>query len=134
MSLDTESIANQIAALEDSDVNKASLTALLEAYQTALTAQNGADASKLTKEEIAKLGDATQKAELALEQALKNAGFADGPIQEQNQRQIQVKTEAGTSPAPTYELNVLGGDSASAGTESANLFSAFLQWLNNLVK
>jgi len=133
-SLDAESIANQIAALDDTDANKASLTALLEAYQTALTAQNGADTSTLTDDELAALADATRQAELALQQALQNAGLADEPIQEQNQRQIQVKTEAGTKGQQTYELNVLGDDASTTDTESSNLFSAFLNWLNNLVK
>ena len=77
---------------------------------------------------------AVRATELALEQALKNAGLADEPIQEQNQRQIQVKTEASASPAPTFELNVVGDEPASTGMESTNLFSAFLAWLNNLVK
>jgi tetratricopeptide (TPR) repeat protein len=133
-SLDTESIATKIAALGDTDANKAMLTSLLEAYQAALATQNAGDASKLTTQEMAQLGNATQKAELALEQALKNAGLADEPILAQNQRQIQVKTEASPSPAPTYELNVVGDEPASTGTESTNLFSAFLAWLNNLVK
>ena len=132
--LDTTEISATIAALDDTDANKATLTSLLEAYQAALATQNAGDASKLTTQEMAQLGDATQKAELALQQALQNAGLAEEPIQEQNQRQIQVKTEASASPAPTYELNVVDGDSASTGTESANLFSAFLAWLNNLVK
>ena len=132
--LDTTEISATIAALDDTDANKATLTSLLEAYQTALATQNAGDASKLTTQEMAQLGDATQKAELALQQALQNAGLAEEPIQEQNQRQNQVKTEASASPAPTYELNVVGDEPASTGTESNNLFSAFLAWLNNLVK
>ncbi|MEA4940281.1 MAG: hypothetical protein VB091_11925 [Christensenella sp.] len=132
--LDTTEISATIAALDDTDANKATLTSLLEAYQAALATQNAGDASKLTTQEMAQLGDATQKAELALEQALKNAGLADGPILQQNQRQIQVKVEASASPAPTFELNVVGDEPASTGTESTSLFSAFLAWLNNLVK
>jgi len=132
--MDTTEISAAIAALDDTDANKATFTSLLEAYETAVAAQNGADTSALTEDEIAALSDATQKAELALEEALKNAGLADEPIQEQNQRQNQVKTQASASPAPTFELNVVGGDSASTNTESTNLFSAFLAWLNNLVK
>ena len=132
--MDTTGISAAITALDDSDVNKATLTSLLEAYQAALATQNAGDASKLTTQEMAQLSDATQKAELALEQALKNAGLADGPIQEQNQRQIQVKTEASPSPAPTYEINVVGDNASTTDTQTSNLFSAFLNWLNNLVK
>lgn len=133
-SLDTESIATQIAALDDTDANKASLTALLEAYQTALTAQNGADTSALTEDELTTLADATHQAELALQQALQNAGLTEEPVQEQNQRQIQGKNEAGTNGQQTFELNVVGDDTSTTNTESSNLFSAFLNWLNNLVK
>lgn len=133
-SLNTETVAAQIAALDDTDTNKATLTSLLEAYETALAAQNAADTTTLTEDEVAALADATQKAELALEEALQNAGFADEPIQEQNQRQNQVKTETSASPAPTFELNVVGGDTSTTNAETSNLFSAFLAWLNNLVK
>ncbi len=132
--LDTMDISAAIAALDDTDANKATLTSLLEAYQAALATQNAGDASKLTTEEMAQLSDATQKAELALEEALQNAGLADEPIQEQNQRQNQVKTEASASPAPTFELNVVGGDTSTTNAETTSLFSAFLAWLNNLVK
>ena len=131
-SIDAELIATKIAALDDTNTNKATLTSLLEAYQTALAAQTGADTSTLTEDEIAALADATQKAELALEEALKNAGLAEEPIQEQNQRQVQTAT--GTGEPQSYEMNVLGESTSTTNTSSSNLFSAFLNWLNNLVK
>ena len=133
-SLDTDSIATKIAALGDTDANKAALTSLLEAYETALAAQTSADTTSLTEDEITALADATKQAEVALQQALKNAGLAEEPILEQNQRQIQTQTEAGASEQPSYELNVVGDNSSTTSTDSSNLFSAFLAWLNSLVK
>lgn len=131
---DVESIAARIAALEDTNENKATLTALLEAYEVALAAQNGADTSGLTQAEIDALADATKQAEQALEEALQNAGLAGEPIQEQNQQQIQVQTTLGSDANPSFELNVLQDESEQTDSGSANLFSAFLQWLNNLVQ
>ena len=131
-SLDAESIATKIAALDDTNANKASLTALLEAYETALAAQNGADASSRTEEEIQALADATNKAELALEEALMNAGLAEEPIREQNQQTVQYQPQ--TTQDQQFQLDVVsdGTDGEDANTET--LFSAFLQWLSNLVK
>lgn len=132
--MDTESIAAAIAALDDSDANKATLTNLLAAYEAARTAQTSADTTSLAEDEIAALADATRAAEQALQEALKNAGLAEEPIQEQNQRQIQTQTTQGGGATPSFELNVLEDGETSAGSESTGLFSALLQWLSNLVK
>ncbi|MCE5188656.1 MAG: hypothetical protein LLF75_05690 [Eubacteriales bacterium] len=131
---DTESIAKAIAALDDTDANKATLTALLSAYEAALAAQNGADTSNMTQEEIDALAEATNQAELALEEALQNAGLSEEPVQEQNERQIQVQTESGDGADEQFDLNVLEGDGTTDDSEPANFFSAFLQWLGSLVQ
>lgn len=132
--LNATAISEAIAALDDTDANKATLTSLLDAYETAIKTQNGADATSMTEDEKNALADATHQAELALEEALKNAGLAEGPILEQNQRQIQEKTEAGEGLDQTHELNVPGEDVGGTQSESNSIFSAFLQWLRNLVQ
>lgn len=132
--MDTESVAAAIAALDDSNANKATLTNLLAAYEAARTAQTNADTASLTEGEIAALADATRTAEQALQEALKNAGLAEEPILEQNQRQIQTQTAQGGGATPSFELNVLEDGETSTDSESTGLFSAFLQWLSNLVK
>ena len=132
--LNTTTIAEAIAALDDTDANKATLTTLLEAYEAALAAQSSADTSALTEDEIAALAEATQTSELALQEALKNAGISEEPIQEQNERQIQTQTEQGASLDEQFELNVLGDSSTDTDTEPTGILSAFLQWLSNLVK
>jgi len=129
--LDTESISAKITALDDTNGNKAALAALLGAYEEALAAQNGADASALTEEELAALADATNQAEQALEEALKNAGLSDEPIREQNQQQVS-QNQPQTADGSQYQVNVV-----SEGTEEsadANIFSAFFQWLSSLLK
>jgi hypothetical protein len=77
--LDVTSILASIAALDDTDANKATLTALMEAYSTALTAEAAADKTALTQDEFEALHDATIAAEKALIDALELAGI-DVPI------------------------------------------------------
>lgn len=132
--LDTTAISEAIAALEDTDETKAALTSLLNAYETAVKAQNEADAASMAEGEKNALADATHQAELALQEALKNAGLAEGPILEQNQRQIQTNLAQGGSTNEPFTLDVLPEDAADTETESASIFSAFLQWLRNLVQ
>ncbi len=76
--LDTDEIAAAIAALDDSDENKATLTALLAAYEEALAAVNDADTSSLTDDELEALQDALDDAEDALLAATKDAGVTGG--------------------------------------------------------
>lgn len=90
--LNTTAISEAIAALADTDENKATLTALMTAYETALAAQNAADTSSLTEDEITALAESTKTAEQALQEALKNAGIAEEPILEQNRQQNQTNT------------------------------------------
>ena len=75
--LDTDEIETLIVSLEDTDTNKATLTSLLAAYETAFAAEQNADAS-LTNEEYKALSDATKAAEKALLEAAKAAGVIDG--------------------------------------------------------
>ncbi|NCB06452.1 MAG: hypothetical protein EOM69_13145, partial [Clostridia bacterium] len=53
--LDTESIATSIAALDDTDENKAALEGLLNAYQNALQTRTSANTASMTEDEIAAL-------------------------------------------------------------------------------
>lgn len=73
--LDVTSLLTSIASLDDTDVNKATLTTLLEAYTAALTAEAAADKTVLSEAEFEALHDATEAAELALIEALKLAGI-----------------------------------------------------------
>ena len=73
--LDITSLLTSIASLDDTDVNKATLTTLLEAYTAALTAEAAADKTVLSEAEFEALHDATEAAELALIEALKLAGI-----------------------------------------------------------
>lgn len=131
--LDTESVAARIAALGDTDANKATLNTLLAAYETALAAQNGADASALTQDEIDALADATNKAEQALEEALKNAGLSDEPIREQNQQQIS-QNQPQTADENQYQVNVVSEGTQDGSTDTSGILSTFFQWLGSLFK
>jgi hypothetical protein len=73
--LDVTSILASIAALDDTDENKANLTALLGAYTAALEAEATADNSVLSEEEFDALRDATHAAQSALIEALELAGI-----------------------------------------------------------
>lgn len=77
--LDVTSILASIAALDDTDANKATLTALMEAYSVALAAESAADKTALTQTEFEALHDATIAAEKALIDALELAGI-DVPL------------------------------------------------------
>ena len=73
--LDVTSILTSIAALEDTDENKATLTTLFEAYNVALAAEAAADKTAMSDAEFDALHDATQAAEKALIDALALAGI-----------------------------------------------------------
>ena len=68
--MNTVEIAAQIANLSDTNENKVMLQELLNAYEKARAAEQGADAGKLTQEEMKALGDATNAAADALKTAL----------------------------------------------------------------
>ena len=91
--LDVTSILASIAALDDTDANKATLTTLMEAFSTALAAEAAADKTALTQAEFEALHDATIAAEKALIDALELAGI-DVP---------RIQTDVpGATYAPTY--------------------------------
>ena len=84
--LDTDAIAASIAALDDTNGNKATLQGLLNAYNAALAAENGA----LTQEERAALSGETDAAREALQNALQSAGMNEdalGDAQEPQQNE-----------------------------------------------
>jgi len=116
--LNVDDITAQIAALDDTNANKAQLATLLEAYQTALAAEQSADTSALTEEELAALQDATKAAADALKEAMENAGL-DGAIQNRAQEE------------KNFELQVV---SSTEGTQNADggAVNSFLSWLKSL--
>ena len=130
--LDLEDIAEQIAALSETDANKATLTALLSAYQTALAAEQSADKSALTDAEYDALTSVTQATREALRIALEAAGI--------DATNLQPTTPPTGTPQPLnqqqegeeYQTQVLSenGDVNPQPTEGA--FSSFLEWLNGL--
>ncbi|NLI53760.1 MAG: hypothetical protein GX417_05470 [Clostridiales bacterium] len=117
--LNMEAIAAQIAGLDDADANKAVLTQLMEAYQAAFAAEQGADASALTEEELGALSDATKAAEKALMDALENAGL-DVPTQNQQQG------------GEEYQMRIITDENGSASEAAGGLFASFWQWLGSL--
>lgn len=91
--LDVTSILASIAALDDTDANKATLTALMEEYSLALAAQAAADKTALSEAEWDALENAADAAELALIEALKLAGIDVPKLRDDSQPR---------NPAPTY--------------------------------
>jgi len=91
--LDVTSILASIAALDDTDANKATLTALMEEYSLALAAQAAADKTALSEAELDALENAADAAELALIEALKLAGIDVPRLQDDSQPR---------NTAPTY--------------------------------
>lgn len=116
--LNVDAITAQIAALDDINENKAQLSTLLAAYQTALSAEQSADAATLTEEEQAALQNATKSAADALKEALENAGL-DTQIQNRAQEE------------KNDELQIVSGTDAS---ENANggVVESFFSWLKSL--
>ena len=76
--LDAEQILAAIAKLPDTNADKATLTSLLEAYQTALAAQQAADTATLTEQQLQTLSYAVRQAEEALLLASRDAGLIGG--------------------------------------------------------
>jgi hypothetical protein len=119
--LDTESIAASIAALDDTDENKAALEALLSAYEAALEAQSSADTSSLTEEEITALEEAVESAEVQLRAKLENAGLTT-QLAEQNQQEQQSQ----------WQLSVIQ-DGTEAPSDTG-FFETIFNWLSSLFK
>ena len=129
--LDLEDIAEQIAALSETDANKATLAALLSAYETALAAQQSADQSALTDEEYDALKAAAETAEEALKTALEAAGIVATTL--------QPTTPPTGTPQPLsqqegeeYQTQVLADNGEVNPQSTGGAFSSFLQWLNGL--
>lgn len=129
----TAGIKATIAALDDTNENKAALNVLLGAYETALKAQNGANVSNMTQEQIRLLQDATNKAEQALMEALKNAGLSEEPIREQNRQEISTNQPESVE-ENQYQLSVISEGTASGDGMTDSIFTTFFQWLNSLFK
>lgn len=83
--LDLTAILTSIAALADTDANKATLTALYEAYYAAQQAQATADKSALTDAEFDALRDAAKAAQTALIEALQAAGIEVPMLQQETE-------------------------------------------------
>lgn len=91
--LDVTSILASIAALDDTDANKAKLTTLMEEYSLALAAEAAADKTALSEAELDALENAADAAELALIEALKLAGIDVPKLRDDSQS---------NDTAPTY--------------------------------
>ena len=122
--LDTTSIAADIAALDDSNENKAALEALLSAYETALEAQSSADTSSLTEDEIAALDEAVTAAEVQLRESLQNAGLmAELTVQNQQEQSAE------------WQMTVISDNGTTTGTSAnSGLLTAIFNWLSSLFK
>ena len=84
--LDMTAILASIAALADTDENKANLTALYDAYYAALQAETAADKTALTDAQFDALRDAVKAAQTALTDALKLAGIEVPMLQDEQAR------------------------------------------------
>ena len=117
--LDAESIAAGIAALEDSDANKAALEGLLNAYRTALQARAAANTASMTGGEIAALDQAVTAAEVDLREKLANAGLAtELTVQNRQEQQSQ------------WRMTVVADETeAPSGT---GFFESIFNWLSSL--
>lgn len=122
--LDTTSIAASIAALDDTDENKATLETLLSAYEAALEAQSSADTTSLTEDEIAALQDAVVSAETQLREGLQSAGLTtEAAVQNQQQQKSQ------------WQMTVVSDSGTTTGTAAnSGLLTAIFNWLSTLFK
>ena len=132
-SLDVEDIAAQIAALSETDANKATLTALLTAYETALEAEQNADKSTLTDAELEALQAATDAAEEALKTALEAAGITATTLQPATPPIGTPQPLNQQQEGEEYQTQVLADNGTVNPQQPAGgVFSSFLQWLNGL--
>ena len=118
--MDVDTISAQIAALDDTNENKAKLSELLTAYQSALTAEQNADESTLSEAEIEALQLATDAAADALKEAMENAGL-DTQIQNRAQEQKD------------FGFQIVSGDGTSEDGNSG-VITSFFDWLKSLFK
>ena len=118
--MDVDTISAQIAALDDTNENKAKLSELLTAYQSALTAEQSADESMLSEAEIEALQLATDAAADALKEAMENAGL-DTQIQNRAQEQKD------------FGFQIVSGDGTSEDGNSG-VITSFFDWLKSLFK
>lgn len=119
--LDAESIAAGIAALDDSDANKAVLEGLLNAYQVALQARTAANTASMNGDEIAALDQAVESAEVQLREKLANAGLtAQLAVQNQQEQQSQ------------WQMTVIA-DGTEAPSDTG-FFESIFNWLSSLFK
>ena len=116
--MDVDTISAQIAALDDTNENKAKLSELLTAYQSALTAEQSADESMLSEAEIEALQLATDAAADALKEAMENAGL-DTQIQNRAQEQKD------------FGFQIVSGDGTSEDGNSG-VITSFFDWLKSL--
>ena len=128
--LDTTSIATAIAALDDTDENKATLETLLATYETALEAQSSADTSTLTEDEIAALDEAVTTAETALREALTSAGLSIAYSAQNRQEQ-----QTGNTKNSEWQMTVISENGTSTDTAAnTKLITVILNWLSSLFK
>ncbi|MEN6595200.1 MAG: hypothetical protein ABFC31_09700 [Clostridiaceae bacterium] len=128
--LDTTSIATAIAALDDTDENKATLETLLAAYETALEAQSSADTSTLTEDEIVALDEAVTTAETALREALTSAGLSIAYYAQNRQEQ-----QTGNTKNSEWQMTVISENGTSTDTAAnTKLITVILNWLSSLFK
>ncbi|MEN6339961.1 MAG: hypothetical protein ABFD03_07535, partial [Clostridiaceae bacterium] len=127
---DTTSIATAIAALDDTDENKATLETLLATYETALEAQSSADTSTLTEDEIAALDEAVTTAETALREALTSAGLSIAYYAQNRQEQ-----QTGNTKNSEWQMTVISENGTSTDTAAnTKLITVILNWLSSLFK
>ena len=125
--LNTETLASLIAALDDTDENKAALTELLAAYQTALEAEQNADQSTLTEAEYDALEEATEAAEEALKTALDAAGISYEELPTGTPQPLNQQQEG-----EEYQTQVLAENGDPNQQPAGDVFSSFFQWLGGL--
>ena len=125
--LNTETLASLIAALDDTDENKAALTELLAAYQTALEAEQNADQSTLTEAEYDALEEATEAAEEALKTALDAAGISYEELPTGTPQPLNQQQEG-----EEYQTQVLAENADPVQQPAGDAFTSFFQWISGL--
>ncbi|MDD4311834.1 MAG: hypothetical protein PHW41_05060, partial [Eubacteriales bacterium] len=116
--MDVDAMMAQINALDDANEQKATLNALLTAYQNALMAQQNADQSAMSEAEREALQQATDAAADALKEAMENAGL-DTQIQNRAQEQKD------------YGFQIVSGD-GSTDEGDGGAITSFFDWLKSL--
>lgn len=130
--LDLADITEQIAALSETDANKATLAALLSAYQTALETEQRADQSALTDEEFDALKAATGTAEEALKAALEAAGIPAATLQPATPPTGTPRLLNQQQGGEEYQTQVLAENGTDNPQPTGDAFASFLQWLGGL--